>query len=210
MKTTELAELIKTRRSIRVFQDKPVPEEMLLQAIELATWAPNGGNQQNWRFYVVLNKKTINDIADAVQTSADLIESWAKGPGAKARPVNFRNAPALIIVAAGKYQSDADKVLEAKAATEPMAKKIREWRMVADSRIQSTSAAVAYLLLVLHQMGLGGTWMTGPMQAKEQIEKVLKIPAEMDAVTLIPVGYPAESPVSKGRKPVKEVCEVIK
>jgi len=50
MDTTELSTLIKTRRSIRVFQDKPVPEALLLQAVETATWAPNGGNAQNWRF----------------------------------------------------------------------------------------------------------------------------------------------------------------
>ena len=39
MNLTDLANLIKSRRSIRVWQDKPVPEEMLLQAIELATYA---------------------------------------------------------------------------------------------------------------------------------------------------------------------------
>jgi nitroreductase len=53
--TAELAKLIKTRRSIRVFQDKPVPEALLIQAVELATWAPNGGNGQNWRWYIILD-----------------------------------------------------------------------------------------------------------------------------------------------------------
>ena len=36
METAEFAELIKGRRSIHVWQDKPVPEELLMQAIELA------------------------------------------------------------------------------------------------------------------------------------------------------------------------------
>jgi len=55
------------------------------------------------------------------------------------------------------------------------ASKIRQWRNIADSRIQSVSAAITTLLLVLHQMGIGSLWMTGPMQAKENIEKILKI-----------------------------------
>lgn len=50
METVELINLIKTRRSIRAFQDKPVPESLLIQAVETATWAPNGSNAQNWRF----------------------------------------------------------------------------------------------------------------------------------------------------------------
>jgi nitroreductase len=80
---------------------------------------------------------------------------------------------------------------------------------VVAAAVQSTSAAVAYLMLVLHQMGLGTVWMTGPLHAKADIEKLLKIPAGLDIVTLVPVGYSAENP-TKDRKPVTEVCKVIK
>jgi len=48
--------------------------------------------------------------------------------------------------------------------------------------------------------------MTGGLHAKADIEKLLKIPVGMDVVTLVPVGYPAESPI-KDRKPVSEVCQ---
>jgi nitroreductase len=64
METAELTKLIKTRRSIRLYQDKPVPEALLIQAIETATWAPNGANAQNWRFFIILDKKVINAVAD--------------------------------------------------------------------------------------------------------------------------------------------------
>ena len=80
---------------------------------------------------------------------------------------------------------------------------------IINGRIQSTSAAVATLMLVLHQMGLGTVWMTGPLHAKADIERALKLPAGLDVVTLIPVGYPAENP-TRDRKPVSDVCEVIK
>ena len=50
MELGELTNLIKSRRSVRDWQDREVSEQLLLQAIELATWAPNGGNQQNLAF----------------------------------------------------------------------------------------------------------------------------------------------------------------
>lgn len=216
MELTDLANLVKSRRSIRRWQDKEVAEGLLLQAIELATWAPNGGNQQNWRFYIIVNRETVKAIADAVQTSADQIAAWAEadkfGEAAarwRERASFFRNAPAAIAVAAGQYQSLADQILAAREKTDPQASQMRQWRNLADSRIQSVASAIAYLLLVLHQMGLGAVWMTGPMQAKREIEKLLQVSPEMDIVAFIPVGYPAESPAPRERRPVDEVCEVI-
>jgi nitroreductase len=96
-----------------------------------------------------------------------------------------------------------------RAKTDPEAKKMFEGLQVVAGWAQSTSAAVAYLMLVLHQMGLGTVWMTGPLHAKADIEKLLKIPVGMDVVTLVPVGYPAENP-TKDRKPISGVCQVIK
>ena len=60
METAELTKLIKTRRSIRSFRINRCRRRLLVQAIETATWAPNGGNAQNWRFFIILDKKVIN------------------------------------------------------------------------------------------------------------------------------------------------------
>jgi nitroreductase len=217
MQSGNLVDVIKARRSIRKWQDKPVPEEMLLQAIELATRAPNGGNQQNWYFYVILDHDVIKSIADAVGKSTQNIVSWPEAgqvkeitPDMVTRSVFFQNAPAAIAIGAGGYQSAIDKVLAAREKNDPEAAKARQWRNIANARIQSVAAAVAYLLLVLQDMGLGGVWMTGPMQVKGEIEKILKVPSNLDIVAFIPVGYPAESPDFKVRRPVSEVCKVVK
>ncbi len=228
MDITELTKLIKSRRSIRTWQDKPVPEDLLMQAIELATWAPNGGNQQNWRFYIILNKNIINSIADASQAINSYIMSLPEmaqarpaAPPATARPGGappagagprrdpLRNAPALIAVAARKTSLPMEKILAEKAKTDPRVAEVRQSQSIVASRIQSVSAAISYLLLVLHQMGLGSVWMTNPTQAKVEIEKIIKVPADLDVVAVIPVGYPAETP-TRDRKPVSEVCEIVK
>lgn len=130
--------------------------------------------------------------------------SWQK------RVSFFRSAPAAIAVAAAQYQSEMDQTLANHERTDPQARQMREWRNLADSRVQSVAAATAYLILTLHQMGLGTVWMTGPILAKREIEEILKVPSAMDIVTFVPVGYPAESPASPGRRPVEEVSEVIR
>lgn len=217
MEFMELESLIKGRRSIRRWQDREVDPDRLVQAVELATWAPSGGNRQSWRFYIILNKDTIMSIAQAVQESAEEIAAWPEarevGPevaGWSKRAAFFRGAPAAIAVAVEQYQSLADQLLSARGSADPRANQMRSWRNAANSRIQSVSSAIAYLLLVLHQMGLGAVWMTGPMQAKGEIEKIVGIPQNMDLVAFIPVGYPAESPDSRGRRPVHEVVGIIR
>jgi len=216
MEFDDLTTLIKGRRSIRRWQDKEVPSRLLTKAIELATWAPNGGNRQNWRFYVIVNRNTIKSIADKVQNTADQMASWPEAQQF-ANEVSrwresasfFRSAPAAIAVAAAQYNSIADKILAARGKTDRQARQVRVWRDTANTRIQSVASAVAYLLLVLHKMGLGAVWMTGPMQAAGEIEKILQVPPDMNLVAFIPVGYPAETPEPRPRRPVEEVCEIV-
>ena len=216
MEIEGLANLIKSRRSVRHWQSREVPLPLLLQAVELATWSPNGGNQQNWRFYIITSREKIGAIADAVQASTDKIASWPEAAAFGAtvadwqkRASFFRSAPAAIAVAAGRYQSQADRILAEREKNDPEAKEMRQWRNTSDSRIQSVAAATAYLMLALHQMGLGAVWMTGPVQAKEDIERILGVTVGLDLVAFIPVGFAAEAPASRGRKPVTEVSEVV-
>jgi nitroreductase len=227
METVELAKLIKSRRSIRAWQDKPVPEELLVQAVELATWAPNGANAQLWYFYIILNKNMIKAIADAAQASMSNMASWPEmvqsggfpapprvSQGATVPPPPRRSplgdAPAMILVGTKSRENPMNKVIAERAKVDERAAQMMQWGNTLNPRLQSVSAGIAYLLLVLHQMGLGATWMTGPLaQSKGDVEKILKVPSDMDIVALIPVGYPADNPTGT-RKPVSEVCHVIK
>ena len=213
----KLEELIKTRRSIRKFQERAVPEELLLKALELATWAPNGGNRQAWRFLIVTNKDLINKIADAVKAKTELMSAWPEaaqfGENVERWRQNcdfFRGAPACIAVLMGRYSSIADQILRARGERDPLAEEIRSYRRVGNSGLQSVAGAITYLLLILHYLGLGTTWMAGPQQAKKEIERLLGVLPEWDFVALIPVGYPAETPSVPPRKPIAEVVEFFR
>ena len=53
MKAEQVLELIKTRRSVRKFSDRPVDDELVDMILEAGRWAPSGTNNQPWRFVVV-------------------------------------------------------------------------------------------------------------------------------------------------------------
>jgi nitroreductase len=49
----EFSELIKARKSIRGYQQKPVPRKLIEEIIEVAKWAPSSMNTQPWHVHVV-------------------------------------------------------------------------------------------------------------------------------------------------------------
>jgi nitroreductase len=213
----ELSKLIKTRRSIRKFQDKPVPEDLIVKALELATWAPNGGNQQAWRFLIVTNRELIQKMGTAVNAKTDLMASWPEAEQfgenvARWRKTSdfFRGAPVCIAVLMGRYSSVADQILRARGEKDAIAREVRSYREIGKSSLQSVAAAITYICLFLHYLGLGSTWMCGPLQAKKEIEQLLKVPLDWDFVGLIPVGYAAETPEARPRKPIRDVIQFFR
>jgi len=56
METHELLELIKTRRSIRKFTSRPVPDQVIHDALEAGAWAPSACNQTPVRYVVIKDK----------------------------------------------------------------------------------------------------------------------------------------------------------
>jgi nitroreductase len=210
-----LEKLIRGRRSIRKWKRDEVSDELLKKAVELATWAPNGGNFQGWHFIIVKNKEVIEKMANAVQSVIDKIASW---PEAKSWQEDilrfqknasfFRNAPVCIGVFTSEYQGVMDKVLIVRESFDHEAKEILGFRRSAPTAIQSTAAAVTTMLLVFHQMGLGVVWLGAPLMAKKEIETLLNVPPNLSLVCLVAVGYPDESP-QKERRPVEEVLRFI-
>ncbi len=61
----ELKEVIEKRKSIRDFEDTPVPEDKLLKVLEAARLAPSSSNRQPWKFVVVRDHKRRQELAQA-------------------------------------------------------------------------------------------------------------------------------------------------
>ncbi len=61
----EVAQAIRERRSIRLYQDRPVEKEKIVEVLEAARWAPSAGNTQTWRFFVVTGEDLRLQLARA-------------------------------------------------------------------------------------------------------------------------------------------------
>lgn len=62
-------EAILTRRSIRAFNEKPIPREELNEILKAATYAPSGMNRQTWQFTAIVNPEKIQALAKLIERS---------------------------------------------------------------------------------------------------------------------------------------------
>jgi len=60
-----ILEIIKSRRSVRKFQRKEIPEKIIDKLIEALIWAPSAGNLQSRKFYFVFNQKIKEKLVEA-------------------------------------------------------------------------------------------------------------------------------------------------
>jgi nitroreductase len=54
------------RRSVRNFEEAPVPEPLILRVLEAGRFAPSGGNCQPWQFVAVTDKALLGEMEEAV------------------------------------------------------------------------------------------------------------------------------------------------
>jgi nitroreductase len=69
--------------------------------------------------------------------------------------------------------------------------------------IQDAAAAIQNIHLTAYSLGLGTCWV-GAFR-EEETREILKIPRGTRPVAIIPVGYPAEVPTARTRKPISQI-----
>jgi nitroreductase len=63
MPDSPILKAIHERRSVRQFKDEPVSRDLIMTAIEAASWAPSGLNNQPWRFAIIWDKPLQESLA---------------------------------------------------------------------------------------------------------------------------------------------------
>ena len=71
----QVIEMLRTRRSIREFKDKPVERDLIERVIDVARCAPSDHNRQSTEFVVVQERTTVNKI---IQLSSAYYENLVK------------------------------------------------------------------------------------------------------------------------------------
>lgn len=88
----EVLEAIRTRRSIRKYKDKDIPEDLIRKILEAGRWAPSANNAQPWNFILLQDDKIREDVARTTTYGKFLAEAplgivVVIDPGASNHPV---------------------------------------------------------------------------------------------------------------------------
>lgn len=203
----ELTTAIEKRTSIRTFQDTKIPVEDLKKLVKMGGYAPSVNNYQPWKFYAITNRKLMARMADVVK---DKIEQIPANESKASRNIKsqvewfatfFENAPAMIAMTMEEYESVLEKGVTISHED------INVMRNYPD--IQSAGAAIQNILLTAVDMGYGACWLSAPMMAKEELEKLIELPEGYHLVAFVAVGIPQKDFKPKEKKPLDEIFELI-
>jgi len=172
---SDLMTIIKGRRSIRRFQDKPIPEKDLQQIFEAVQWSPSWANSQCWEIIVVKEAATKEKLKESLTP---------RNPAS----VGLTEAPVVLAVC-GKLQSAGH--YKGQATT-----KLGDWFMF------DLGIATQSVCLTAHSLGLG-TVIVGSLE-HDKAKAILGVGEGYELVALIPVGYPAKDSSAPKRREISE------
>jgi nitroreductase len=157
-----LLDLILTRRSIRCYENKDIPEEVLQQILETGRQAPSAANRQPIHFVIVTDRDILKNLCD------NLINRFVK------------YAPVAIVGCA-----DIKSLLTGK------------WAVV------DATIAMENMVIAAWTLGIGSCWIGACNE--EKVKELLKIPDKWKFVALLTLGYPAEQPKQRKKKPFEKM-----
>jgi nitroreductase len=162
--------LVRERRSIRKFLDKPVEKSVLNAILEDARLAPSWKNSQGWRLLVLTDREKI------MQAGAVL----GRNPGC-----DYSALPVLMLLF---MEEGCSGKMDGK-----------------DYALVDAGIFIDHLTLAAACHGLGSCvlgWLK-----HDALKAALNLPEHLNLVAVLPMGYPAESPEPRGRRPLAEtVC----
>jgi nitroreductase/NAD-dependent dihydropyrimidine dehydrogenase PreA subunit len=185
---------LRARRSIRVYRDTPVPQEMLARLIDMARYAPSGINSQGARWLVLGDRQELRTLAGIVidwmgwmQTEMPAVARTLHLDRTQARwhaghDVILRGAPAVIVAHAEK-----------------------------GNRMAPTTCTIAltYLELAATFLGLGGCWagyFNAAANTYPPMAEALGLPEGHQCYGAMMVGYPK---FSYHRLPTRNIPQIL-
>lgn len=200
-RSAEFYELIKKRRTVREFSNKPIPEGVIENCLLAAGTAPNGANKQPWHFVVVKDSSIKQKIKEAAEEEEREFynrrapEDWLEDlkPFATNEHKPFlEKAPVLIGIFSQAYHVNESGEKEKHYYVK-----------------ESVGIATGMLITALHQSGLATlTHTPSPMGF---LNEIMQRPAHEKPFLLLVVGYPEEGvevpDISK--KPLEDIASFL-
>jgi nitroreductase len=203
----ELSEILKSNASYRSFTDEEVDDLEIREILDLARFAPSGGNRQPWEviivrdperrqalegFYQLAWREYVAHVERGLVPFAPIDDGRWNGPAidleeARQRPApsafadNLSQVPALLVVCARLDQlAVLDNGLDRQS-------------VVGGGSIYPFCHNI---MLVARSRGLGGVMTTVICRQEPAVSKLLQLPVGIAVVALIALGHPVK-PVSR-------------
>jgi len=217
-----LQAVMSTMRAMRRLKPDPVPPELLEQMVEAATWAPSGGNQQQYSWVVVTERDRMAELAELWQrchdfyvpalgdAPADMLEGDRRQrllDALRFQRDHFAETPAVIVPCYSRRTSPSAALKLARGIGGPLDVArfaARGSKMAVLTEAASIYPAVQNLLLAARALGLGANITTWHMFLEHEWKKELGIPRDVHTYAVIPVGWPRGRFGPVTRRPARE------
>jgi nitroreductase len=195
----KLSEAVRNRRNVYRFGPDPVPQDEIREIIRLATLAPNSLNQQKWQFVAITDRNVLKRLRDVVvQTAADIVRRSKDEAQAVFEDWAFLDAPEFQLSDNPRAWSDfvasrASCLAEAPTVVAVLNEAVPHGPTGAGwSDIESIGSVVETLMLAATARGYGTCWMTSPLVAWPQVDRIVGARDPWRSVALVPLGLPRE------------------
>jgi len=164
------------RKSIRRFEDKEVPRDLIEQIVRAGQRAPTGGNMQLYSFVLISDPYKKKQISQAIGSQRCMQE-----------------APVWIMVCVDWHRHI--KFLKSLGIETRWRQVEKFWRGIICAIL-----AAENMVLAAEALGLGSVFVGDPRSATVKIARILKMPDNnVLPVVLLCIGYPAENPPQRPR-----------
>lgn len=184
-----LMDVFRERRSIRRFERRPVPRELVLKALEAARWASSGANIQPWEFLVIDDAERVHSVAEILTRERRYIV--ARDPNFPPLGRAFHKDVALYILILGDtrlkraFPQTTDLVVDV-------------------TLYASLAMATCQLHLAVEALGLGTYFHTPEEPTERELKAWLGIPQPLMIFSIAPLGFPRARRTSS-RRPLEEM-----
>lgn len=192
---TDLLKIISSRKSVRKYSEKQIPEEDLRKILEAGRLAPSWMNVQSWKFILIKS-----------QENKDLLSELAIGQQ------QVKNADALIVVVADKEAWEEAKITHIKNPALNPALQCENGILI--RTLEQVVYPISYMMLEAESLGISsciigafGSEITGIEQdIYKKTKSTLNLTANQIIAGIITLGYDSNpSDTVKQRKQFNEV-----
>jgi len=210
----ELDEVMCTTFACREWTDEPVSDDLVFDILDVARFAPNGGNRQGWHVIVLRDRATREALVPLARPTTN---QYAAQVAVGEAPWNTVVASELDLVA----ERDVDRPfpgLDAMVDAPVVLVITVDLSVVASfdselARVGVISGASIYpfvwnILLAARARGLGGVLTTYLAGREPDVQDVLGIPRQHAVAALVPLGYPVRQLTRLRRREVHEFTTI--